>query len=39
VLLIGNEAKNVWTESYAFESSARLIEQIDRVSGAAAGRQ
>jgi protein SCO1/2 len=39
VLLIGNEAKNVWTESYAFESLARLIEQIDRVSGAASERQ
>lgn len=32
VLLIGNEATNVWTESYAFESPARVIEQIDRVS-------
>lgn len=36
LLLIGNEAKNVWTESYAFENPARLIQQIDRVSGAAA---
>jgi protein SCO1/2 len=34
LLLIGNEAKNVWTESYAFESSASLIQQIDRVSAA-----
>jgi len=36
LLLIGNEATNVWTESSAFESPARLIQQIDRVSGAAA---
>jgi protein SCO1/2 len=36
LLLIGNEAKNVWTESYASENPARLIQQIDRVSGAAA---
>ena len=35
LLLIGNEAKNVWAESYAFENPARLIEQIDRVSGTA----
>jgi hypothetical protein len=35
LLLIGNEATNVWTESSAFESPARLIQQIDRVSGAA----
>jgi|SRR5215213_2100160 len=35
LLLIGNEAKNVWAENYAFESPAKLIEQIDRVSGAA----
>ena len=35
LLLIGNEAKNVWTESYASENPARLIQQIDRVSGAA----
>jgi protein SCO1 len=35
VLLIGNEATNVWTESYAFENPARIIQQIDRVSGAA----
>jgi protein SCO1/2 len=38
VLLIGNEATNVWTESYAFENPARIIEQIDRVSGAVATR-
>jgi hypothetical protein len=36
LLLIGNEAKNVWAESYAFENPASLIQQIDRVSGAAA---
>ncbi|HEY9282765.1 MAG TPA: SCO family protein, partial [Pyrinomonadaceae bacterium] len=36
LLLIGNEAKNVWAESYAFENPARLIQQIDRVSGVAA---
>jgi protein SCO1/2 len=36
LLLIGNEAKNVWTEAYALEDPARLIQQIDRVSGAAA---
>ncbi|HEX8089025.1 MAG TPA: SCO family protein [Blastocatellia bacterium] len=36
LLLIGNEVKNVWAESYAFENPARLIQQIDRVSGAAA---
>lgn len=36
LLLIGNEAKNVWTEAYALENPARLIQQIDRVSGAAA---
>jgi protein SCO1/2 len=36
LLLIGNEAKNVWAESYAFENPAKLIQQIDRVSGAAA---
>jgi protein SCO1/2 len=35
LLLIGNEAKNVWAESYAFENPAKLIQQIDRVSGAA----
>ncbi len=34
LLLIGNEATNVWTESYAFENPARLIEQINRVSAA-----
>lgn len=34
LLLIGNEAKNFWTESYAYESPAKLIQQIDRVSGA-----
>ena len=33
LLLIGNEAKNVWTESYSFENPAKLIEQIDKVSG------
>jgi protein SCO1/2 len=33
LLLIGNEPKNVWAESYAFESPAKLILQIDRVSG------
>jgi protein SCO1/2 len=31
LLLIANEAKNVWTESYAFENPARLIQQIDSV--------
>ena len=36
LLLIGNEAKNVWTESYAFEKPAMIIQQIDRVSGTAA---
>jgi protein SCO1 len=36
LLLIGNEATNVWTDSYAFESPAKLIQQIDRVSGPAA---
>ena len=36
LLLIGNEATNVWTEAYAYESPAKLIQQIDRVSGAAA---
>jgi protein SCO1/2 len=36
LLLIGNEAKNVWDEAYAFENPARLIQLIDRVSGAAA---
>jgi len=35
LLLIGNEAKNVWTEAYASENPARLIQQIDRVSAAA----
>jgi protein SCO1 len=35
MLLIGNEPKNVWAESYSFESPAKLIQQIDRVSGAA----
>lgn len=35
LLLIGNEATNVWTDSYAFENPARLIQQIDRVSGSA----
>jgi protein SCO1 len=35
LLLIGNEATNVWKESYAYESPARIIQQIDRVSGAA----
>ncbi len=34
-LLIGNEATNVWTENYAYESPAKLIQQIDRVRGAA----
>ena len=34
MLLIGNEATNVWTESYAFENPTRIIQQIDRVSGA-----
>lgn len=34
LLLIGNEATNVWTESYAYESPAKIIQQIDRVSGA-----
>ncbi len=32
LLLIGNEAKNVWTEAYASENPAKLIQQIDRVS-------
>lgn len=36
LLLIGNEATNVWTESYAFENPASIIQQIDRVSGVAA---
>ena len=36
MLLIGNEAKNVWTEAYAFENPAKLIQQIDRVSAVAA---
>lgn len=36
LLLIGNEAKNLWDEAYAFENPARLIQLIDRVSGAAA---
>lgn len=36
LLLIGNEAKNVWADSYAFENPAKLIQQIDRVSGVAA---
>ena len=36
LLLIGNESKNVWKESYAYESPANLIQQIDRVSGASA---
>ncbi len=31
LLLIGNEATNVWTEAYAYESPAKLIQQIDRV--------
>jgi protein SCO1/2 len=31
LLLIGNEAKNVWAEAYAYESPAKLIQQIDRV--------
>lgn len=35
LLLIGNEAKNVWAEGYAFESPAKLIQQIDRVTAAA----
>ena len=35
LLLIGNEAKNVWVENYAFENPARLIQQIDRVTAAA----
>lgn len=35
LLLIGNDAKNVWAEDYVFEKPAKLIEQIDRVSGAA----
>lgn len=34
LLLIGNEATNVWTEAYATENPAKLIQQIDRVSGA-----
>jgi len=34
LLLIGNEATNVWAESYAFENPAKVIQQIDRVSGA-----
>jgi len=33
LLLIGDDAKNVWAESYVFESPAKLIQQIDRVSG------
>ena len=36
LLLIGNEATNVWTESYAYENPARIIDQIDRVSAATA---
>lgn len=35
LLLIGNEAKDVWAEGYAFESAAKLIQQIDRVSAVA----
>lgn len=35
LLLIGNEAKNVWTEAYASENPARIIQQIDRVAAAA----
>lgn len=35
LLLIGNDAKNVWAENYAFENTAKLIQQIDRVTGAA----
>ena len=33
LLLIGNEAKNIWTQTYAYESPAKIIQQIDRVSG------
>ena len=36
LLLIGNEAKNAWTDAYAFENPARLIQLIDGVSAAAA---
>lgn len=36
LLLIGNEATKVWTEARAFENPTKLIQQIDRVSGAAA---
>jgi protein SCO1/2 len=32
LLLIGNEATNVWTQAYAYENPAKLIQQIDRVS-------
>jgi protein SCO1/2 len=35
LLLIGNESKNVWTEAYAFDNPAKLIQQIDSVSVAA----
>ncbi len=35
LLLIGNEAKNVWAEGYAFENPAKLIQHIDRVTAAA----
>jgi hypothetical protein len=30
--LIGNEAKGVWVEGYAFGNPARLNQQIDEVS-------
>jgi protein SCO1/2 len=36
LLLIGNEATNVWAGSYAYEDPARIIQKIDQVSGAAA---
>ena len=36
LLLIGNEAKNVWTEAYASENPAKIIQQIDRVGVAVA---
>jgi len=36
LLLIGNEATNVWTDAYALESPAKVIQQIDRVGGAVA---
>lgn len=34
LLLIGNEPKNIWAESYSFENPLKLIQQIDRVSSA-----